>query len=124
MLLFELYPFYWIVITAFKTNLQIQQFRSVFWPDPWTLEHFRWLLLRIAFLLWLRNTVRSRSSRRPSRSVVSALGAYALVRLRWRGAGFVSTAILITYLMPGDHAGGAALPDLRQPAPGQHARRA
>jgi multiple sugar transport system permease protein len=32
---------------------------------------------------------------------VSALGAYALVRLRWRGAGFVSTAILITYLMPG-----------------------
>jgi len=33
--------------------------------------------------------------------VSSALGAYALVRLRWRGAGFVSTAILLTYLMPG-----------------------
>ena len=32
---------------------------------------------------------------------VSALGAYALVRLRWRGAGFISTSILITYLMPG-----------------------
>ena len=29
------------------------------------------------------------------------LGAYALVRLRWRGAGFISTAILLTYLMPG-----------------------
>ena len=53
----ELYPFYWIVITAFKTNLQFQQFRSVFWPDPWTLEHFRWVLTRSPWLTWLRNTV-------------------------------------------------------------------
>jgi multiple sugar transport system permease protein len=97
----ELYPFYWIVITAFKTDLQIQQFSSIFWPDPWTLEHFRWLVDDSSFLLWLRNTVQVALGATAIGVTVSALGAYALVRLRWRGAGFISTAILITYLMPG-----------------------
>ena len=99
--LFELYPFYWIAITAFKTNLQVQQFSSVFWPDPWTLEHFRWLFSESQFWTWLRNTVTVAIGATAIGVSVSALGAYALVRLRWRGAGFVSTAILLTYLMPG-----------------------
>ena len=97
----ELYPFYWIVITAFKTDLQIQQFGSIFWPDPWTLEHFRWLFSDSSFPLWLRNTAQVAIGATAIGVAVSALGAYALVRLRWRGAGFISTAILITYLMPG-----------------------
>ena len=50
----ELYPFYWIIITAFKTSVQIQQVSSVFWPRPWTLVHFQWLFQKSDFLLWLR----------------------------------------------------------------------
>jgi multiple sugar transport system permease protein len=97
----ELYPFYWIVITSFKTTLQFQQFHSVFWPDPWTFEHYQWVLTKSPWLLWLRNTVIVAVVSMVISLTVSALGAYALVRLRWRGAGFLSTAVLITYLMPG-----------------------
>jgi multiple sugar transport system permease protein len=97
----ELYPFYWIIITSFKTNPQFQQFRSVFWPDPWTFEHYQWLWTKSSFPLWLRNTVQVAVVSMIISLVASSLGAYALVRLRWRGAGFISTAILITYLMPG-----------------------
>ncbi|MDQ3702902.1 MAG: ABC transporter permease subunit, partial [Chloroflexota bacterium] len=96
----ELYPFYWIVVTSFKGTLQFQQFRSVFWPDPWTLEHYQWVVTRSPWLLWLRNTVVVALVSMVVSLMVSALGAYALVRLRWRGAGFLSTAVLITYLMP------------------------
>ncbi|MBI3972616.1 MAG: ABC transporter permease subunit [Chloroflexi bacterium] len=97
----ELYPFYWIAITSFKTNLQFQQFRSVFWPAPWTFDHYIWLFTKSSFPLWLRNTVQVAVVAMIISLVASSLGAYALVRLRWRGAGFISTAILITYLMPG-----------------------
>lgn len=97
----ELYPFYWIFITAFKPTLQMQLLRSVFWPSPWTLDHFVWVLTRSSFPLWLRNTAVVAVTAMVVSLVVSSLGAYALVRLRWRGAGFLSTAILITYLMPG-----------------------
>ena len=31
-LLFEMLPFYFIFVTAFKTNYQIQQIQSMFWP--------------------------------------------------------------------------------------------
>lgn len=98
---FELYPFYWIVITAFKSNLQFQERVSIFWPNPWTLEHFQWLLFRSSFLLWMRNTVLVAIAATAVGLFASTLGAYALVRLRWRGAGFISTTILLTYLMPG-----------------------
>jgi multiple sugar transport system permease protein len=96
----ELYPFYWIVVTAFKTNQQIGTYTSVFWPSPWTGEHFVWLFTKSQFPVWLRNTLIVALSATAISLSVSALGAYALVRLRWFGAGFISTAILITYLMP------------------------
>jgi multiple sugar transport system permease protein len=97
----ELYPFYWIVITSFKTNPQIGRYASVFWPAPWTGEHYVWLFTKSSFVIWLRNTVQVALAATAISVLVSSLGAYALVRLRWRGAGFISTAILITYLMPG-----------------------
>jgi multiple sugar transport system permease protein len=97
---FELYPFYWIIITAFKTNQQIIKFTSIFWPNPWTLEHFQYLFFQSSFLIWLRNTVIVAIVATTVSLMVSSLGAYALVRLRWRGSGFISTAILLTYLMP------------------------
>ena len=34
LLFFVLFPFYWIIITSFKTDLQIQQYTSIFWPEP------------------------------------------------------------------------------------------
>lgn len=98
---FELYPFYWIIITAFKTNQQIIKFTNIFWPNPWTFEHFQFLFFQSSFLIWLRNTVAVAVVATTVSLLVSSLGAYALVRLRWFGAGFISTAILLTYLMPG-----------------------
>ena len=98
----ELYPFYWIVITSFKTVIQFQKFESIFWPRPWTFMHYEEIFTNTQqFPLWLSNTVQVAIVSMGISLLASSLGAYALVRLRWRGAGFVSTAILLTYLMPG-----------------------
>ena len=45
-----LFPFYWVVITAFKTNEQMRTFSSVFWPSPWTTQHFNFMLTETDFL--------------------------------------------------------------------------
>jgi multiple sugar transport system permease protein len=102
LLTFELLPFYWVIITAFKTELQITQWRNVFWPDPWTSTQFELLLgPRRNFLVWLRNTVTISVITPVISTVVAAAGAYALTRLRWKGAQFFSSAVLVAYLMPG-----------------------
>ncbi len=100
LLLFLLFPFYWVIVTAFKTDEQMRVSESVFWPAPWTTEHFRYMLTETDFPRWFRNTVLVAVVSCAVSVLVGALGAYALVRLRWRGTGFFSTAILFAYLMP------------------------
>lgn len=95
-----LFPFYWVVITAFKTNEQMRTSSSIFWPSPWTTRHFDYMLTETDFLRWFANTVQVAAVSCLISVLVGSLGAYGLVRLRWRGTGFLSTAILFAYLMP------------------------
>jgi multiple sugar transport system permease protein len=101
LLAFELIPFYWVVITAFKTNQQWTTFQSVFWPDPWSLEQFNALLgPRRSFGLWYRNTALVALVSTAVSVAVASLGAYGLTRLRWRGSNIFASLVLIAYLMP------------------------
>src|SRR6185437_4875956 len=99
-LVVELFPFYWMIITAFKTDSQIAQALRVFWPQPWTLDHFTYMLTQTDFPIWIRNTVMVAVVTTVASVIAASLGAYALVRLRWRGARTLSVIVLITYLVP------------------------
>jgi len=100
MLLFLLFPFFWVIITSFKNVNQIQQGRSPFMPSPWTIANYRQMLVDTEFPRWFWNTIQVAAVSTLLSVSVASLGAYALVRLKWRGQGFVQTAILFTYLMP------------------------
>ena len=101
LLFFVLFPFYWIIITSFKTDLQIQQYRSIFWPEPWTIQQFQTLLTKTPYLLWFRNTVIVAVSSTLVSVGLAALAGYALARLKFIGANALTTVLLITYLLPG-----------------------
>lgn len=101
LLAFELLPFYWMIVTAFKTNQQIRAATSIFWPKPWSLYQFHELLTRTDFIRWFENTMIVAVTAAAIGVLASAAGAYALARLRWRGSGFFSTMLLLTYMMPG-----------------------
>jgi multiple sugar transport system permease protein len=100
LLIFILFPLYWILITSFKGELQIGQRTNVFWPDPWTTEQFTRLFEREAFFLWFRNSTVVAISTTFLAVILSALGGYALARLRFFGAQTMTTVLLITYLIP------------------------
>ena len=100
-LVFVLFPFYWIVITSFKSDLQIQQYQSMFWPNPWTLDQHRSLLEQTPFPLWYRNTVIVAVCSTALSVVFASLAAYALTRLKFLGARLLTTTLLISYLLPG-----------------------
>ncbi|MFN8471738.1 MAG: ABC transporter permease subunit [Anaerolineae bacterium] len=100
-LLFVLFPFYWIIITSFKTDLQIQQRINLFWPQPWTLDQFNALLFKTPYLTWFRNTVIVAATSTVIAVTFAALAGYALARFKFIGAGAITTALLITYLLPG-----------------------
>jgi multiple sugar transport system permease protein len=100
-LIFVLFPFYWVVITSLKSTPQISQRVSIFWPSPATLDQYTTLLRGTHFLTWLMNSVLVASGSTIISVVFAALAAYALSRLKFTGAGLLTTLLLITYLLPG-----------------------
>ncbi|MBX2997633.1 MAG: ABC transporter permease subunit [Caldilineaceae bacterium] len=100
-LLFELIPFYWILITAFKSTRQIVAFESVFWPSPWAMDQFETLFGPTRrFTLWYQNTIIVSLVSTFVSVIVAAMGGYGLTRLRWRGSNIFGSSVLIAYLMP------------------------
>ncbi len=99
--IFELLPFYFTLITSFKHTRQIVAFESVFWPKPWTLEQFTILFGPTRkFILWYQNTLYVSIISTLLSIFIAAMGGYGLTRLRWRGANFFGSSVLIAYLMP------------------------
>ena len=100
-LLFVIFPFFFIITTAFKGESQITQRISLFWPAPWTLDQFNTLINKTQFMTWFQNTVKVATITTVLSVFLAALGGYALARLKFRGAGVLTTVLLITYLLPG-----------------------
>jgi multiple sugar transport system permease protein len=100
-LLFVLFPFYWVFITSFKSTPQIFERTSIFWPQPWTLDQYTTLIQNTPFLTWFRNTLIVAVSSTAISVTLAALSAYALSRLKFLGAGMLTAFLLITYLLPG-----------------------
>ena len=101
LLLFELFPFYFVVITSFKSEVQITTFSSLYKPDPWTLIQYEKLLgPGRNFIVWMRNSFIVSVVTPLISTMVASLAAYSLVRMNWRGNRTFSGAIFSAYLMP------------------------
>jgi multiple sugar transport system permease protein len=100
-LIFVAFPFYWVFVTAFKSTPQISARTSIFWPEPFVLDQFNSLINDTGFLVWLGNSVTVALISTIISVVFAALAAYALARLKFTGAGLLTTLILVTYLLPG-----------------------
>ena len=95
-----LFPFYWMTITAFKTEEQMRSIVSMFWPKPFAVENYQQLLAKTEFAAWYGNSVFVAVSSTLLATAVGTIGAYALARLKFLGRGFMASATLITYLVP------------------------
>jgi multiple sugar transport system permease protein len=101
-LLVLLFPFYWMALTAVKPDEQLIDMDrfNPFWTTAPTLKHINKLLFESAYPRWLWNTMYVAVAATMLSMVASVLAAYAIVRLRYRGAQFVGAAIFLAYLVP------------------------
>jgi hypothetical protein len=101
-LLILLFPFYWMTITAFKPNAELLDYKTSnpFWIRSPTLENIRKLLFDTDYPRWLMTTMEVAVGATAISLVSSVLAAYAIQRLRFRGANYVGLAIYIAYLVP------------------------
>lgn len=97
-----LFPFYWMGITAVKPKNQLLDLEtySPFWTWSPTVEHIADLLFKTDYPRWLWNTMLISVVSTILALMASVLAAYAIVRIRYRGAGLVGVTIFLAYLVP------------------------
>ena len=100
LLVVVIFPFYWMTVTALKSEEQMRSLASMFWPDPVVWDNFRHLLAQTDFVAWFKNSVLVAVASTFLATAIGTIGAYSLARLRFLGRAFMSSAVLITYLVP------------------------
>jgi len=96
------FPFYWMVITSFKTNGDLYNVTNIpFWfNDAPTLEHFQYLFGRTLFVTWLLNSLIIGLCVTAITLVTALPAAYSLARMTGRRGEALGIAIFLTYLVP------------------------
>lgn len=95
-----LFPYYWMGITSFKSTYQISSGQHLFRPNPPVLDNYRELLAGTRFAAWMRNSLVVALTSTLLVAIISCFAAYSLARFNLPGQNFVSSGILITYLVP------------------------
>jgi multiple sugar transport system permease protein len=97
-----LFPFYWMVLTSIKPDeqlLDLETYNPFFVTAP-TFKHIYKLLFETSYPRWLWNTMMISVVATFLSLVASTLAAYAITRIRYRGAQWVGAGIFLAYLVP------------------------
>ena len=97
-----LFPFYWMGLTSIKPDEQLIDMDKYnpFWVVHPTFKHISKLLFETQYPRWLWNTMYVAVGATTLSIIASVLAAYAIVRLRFRGADTVGILIFFAYLVP------------------------
>lgn len=100
LMVWSLFPIYWIVVTSLKTEKEIYGYPPTLIPDAPTLVQYGIVLTRTRFPLFLRNSVIVALGTTVAAVVIGTLAAYAITRMRFAGRALVARAIVAAYLLP------------------------
>jgi multiple sugar transport system permease protein len=93
-------PLYWMVTTSIKTNAEVYGTTATLWPRQPTLANYRVLFTKTPFAVYFQNSTLIALATTGITVFTSALGAYALVRLRFPGRRLLARILVYTYLVP------------------------
>lgn len=99
--LLSIFPFLWLMSTAMKGSTEnIFQYPPVFFPEHPTWENFKGVWHQIPFMLYFLNSMIVAGFTVLLNLILSALAAYPLARMDFRGKKTVFYATLATIMIP------------------------
>lgn len=95
---FTVVPFVWTLIASLRPEADL--FGGDFWPERFTLDHYRALFTQRDFITPIRNSLVVAATTTFFCVIVGTLAAYALARLRFRGRNAILAFILAVTMFP------------------------
>lgn len=99
-LLAVLAPLYWLFITSFKTNQEINSIQVTYWPQAFTLDNYRQLFEVTDFGIYMKNSLIVTLITSVIVLMLSISGGYALARYEFKGKKIVLIAFLVSQMIP------------------------
>lgn len=96
-----LFPLYWILISSFKTDIEIFDKNIAYWPRNFTIAPWIHQLTDNDFLFSLRNSFVIAAMNMVISTVLGCTAAYGLARFRTPGKKYIILLFLVTQMMPG-----------------------
>lgn len=93
-------PFYWMVITSFKTSREVLKFPPTWLPDNWELTNYIIAWNEVPFPRYFLNTFIIVFAVVTGVLVTSCLAAYAFSRMEFKGRDFIFITFLATMMIP------------------------
>lgn len=99
--LLSIFPFLWLMSTAMKgSGENIFQYPPVFFPEAPTLANFKGVWGQIPFMLYFLNSMIVAGFTVVLNLILSALAAYPLARMEFKGKKTIFYAVLATIMIP------------------------
>lgn len=96
----SVFPLLWIVASSFKDSTELATNTTGFWPESFTIEHYTRVLFELGVLNNLGNSLFIALSTTVITIVVSATGAYGIVRFFPKVGQRLTQVLISTYMFP------------------------
>ncbi|GGJ28907.1 carbohydrate ABC transporter permease [Deinococcus roseus] len=93
-------PFFWMILTAFKTPVEAYAWPPVWIPKSWSLANFQQLFDTIPFLKMFWNSVWTSMAIASLNVITAAPAAYAFARLRFPGNNLLFGSHILSLIVP------------------------
>lgn len=99
-LLATLFPFYWLVLTSFKSRQEINSPTLTFWPQAGSLQNYVTAFRQTRFDVFIGNSAYVTVISSLLVLFIALLGGYALARYRFRFKGLIMGVFLCSQMVP------------------------
>lgn len=100
--LIVVFPFYWMIITSLKQNLEIRASQQTFFPNVVMWANYVHVLEVFDFGQYMLNTIVVAIFSTAGTLLTTIFGAFAFARLKFKGRDAVFAILLMTMMIPGE----------------------
>ena len=101
MLLYNITPFIWMVLTSLKSDAEAVRIPPTVWPEKPGLDGYVQILRYGDFLTYFKNSFIVSFGSAVLSTLIGALGGYGLSRFQFRGRAIILVTVLLSQVLPG-----------------------
>lgn len=100
-LVFTVFPLYWITVTSIKLPGSIYTFPVEYWPTGFSIDNYFRLFSKANFATYIGNSLLVSTVAAIFATLSALLAAYVLARFQFKNKGAIMLAFLVTQMIPG-----------------------